>query len=102
MTHSAPQNPLGNPVDLSVRVIGDELMSILMKVRELSPSKQWIMVFADVKDNDAFHQKFFSGKSNWWNSKGRFVITSTSDDVQVEVMSEDKTFKKKLAAIICQ
>uniref|UniRef100_A0A6S8J210 Uncharacterized protein n=1 Tax=Amphora coffeiformis TaxID=265554 RepID=A0A6S8J210_9STRA len=102
VTHSAPQNPLGNPVDLSVRVIGDELMSILMKVRELSPSKQWIMVFADVKDNEGFHQKFFSGKSNWWNSKGRFVITSTSDNVQVEVMSEDLVFKKKLAAIICK
>ena len=102
VTHSAPQNPLGNPVDLSIRVIGDELMSILMKVRELSPSKQWIMIFADVKDNEDFHRKFFSGKSNWWNSKGRFVITSTSDNVQVEVMSEDTVLKKKLAAIICQ
>lgn len=102
VTHSAPQNPMGNPVDLSVRVIGDELMSILMKVRELSPSKQWIMVFADVKDSEKFSEKFFSGKSNWWNSKGRFVVTSTSENVQVEVKSEEMTFKKKLAAIICQ
>ena len=103
VTHSAPQNPLGNPVDLSVRVIGDELMSILMKVRELSPTKQWIMVFADANNNYVpFHENFFSGSSNWWNSKGRFVITTTSNDIEVEVMTDGLAYRKKVATIQCR
>lgn len=101
VTHSTPQTPLGNPVDLSIRVIGDELMSILMKVRELSGSKQWIMVFADATHEEPFHKLFFSGKSNWWNSKGRFVITSTTDGVEVEVMNDGVIHRKKVAAIVC-
>lgn len=103
VTHSAPGNPLGNPVDLSVRVIGDELMSILMKVRELSPAKQWIMVFADAKEHQGpFYEQFFSGKSNWWNAKGRFVITSTTDNIEVEVMNEGMAYRKRVSAIICR
>ena len=103
VTHSVPQQPMGNPIDLSVRVIGDELMSILMKVREMSPSKQWIMVFADGNNNETpFYEKFFSGKSNWWNSKGRFVITSTSDDIEVEVVTDSLAYRKKVATIICR
>jgi hypothetical protein len=90
VTHSTHETPLGNPVDLSLRVIGNELMSILMKVRELSPSKQWIMIFHDVRNDDPFHRKFFSGKSNWWNSKGRFIVTSTRDDLHVEVQDQLK------------
>jgi hypothetical protein len=90
VTHSVPQNPLGNPIDLSLRVISDELMSILMKVREMSPSKQWIMVFHDAKPDSPFHSQFFSGKSNWWNSRGRFIVTSTQADLRVEVLDQLK------------
>ena len=90
VTHSTPQTPLGNPVDLSLRVMGDELMSILMKLRELSPSKQFIMVFEGATNDDAFHKRFFSGKSNWWNSKGRFIITTNREDVSVEVLDQLK------------
>jgi hypothetical protein len=103
VTHSSPQCPLGNPTDLAIRTISNELMATLMKVRELSPAHQWIMVFAGNPPNDSFHGKFFSAATNWWNSRGRFIVTSSSSDtVEVELVVDDQAIRRQLVTVMCR
>jgi hypothetical protein len=104
VTHSSPQCPLGNPTDLAIRTISNELMATLMKMRELSPSFQWVMVFAGKPPTDLFHENFFSAATNWWNSRGRFIVTSplSSDPVEVELVVDDEAVRKQLAMVFCR
>lgn len=94
ITFSTSAYPIGDPANLALQDIGDRLMSLLMKAKELSCSgekfinQQYAMVFADVAPEEPFQKKFFSAKSNWFNSNGRYLIATTdSNSIKVEAMN---------------
>ena len=77
VTFSSSNEPLGNLLDLSSQSIADSLMSVLMKKSELSlRPHQFALVFANAPDEN-FHENFFSAQSNWFNSRGRFLVTTS-------------------------
>ena len=98
VTFSSSKEPLGNISDLSNKRVADSLMSVLMKKSELSLRPHpFVLVFANAPD-ETFHERFFSAQSNWWNSLGRFVIT-TSGCFQLHVEVQKDNADKDLVPI---
>mmetsp|Transcript_11200 Transcript_11200/g.21339 ORF Transcript_11200/g.21339 Transcript_11200/m.21339 type:complete len:745 (+) Transcript_11200:225-2459(+) len=90
VTFSSANEPQGNLLDLSTQSIADSLMSVLMKKSELSlRPHQFTLVFANAPD-DTFHENFFSAQSNWFNSPGRFLVTTSGIfQILVEVPTDN-------------
>ena len=80
VTFGSAGAPIGNGTDLSIRSQADALMWYLARKRELSDrDHRFTLVFADAPVEEEFYHKFFSAQSNWWNSKGRFLVTTAVD-----------------------
>lgn len=92
ITFSDSAYPIGDPVNLPIQDVGDGLMSLLMKLNELSCSggkfinREFTIIFTDVSAREPFQNRFFSARSNWFNSKGRYLIATTASTIRVEAV----------------
>ena len=102
VTFSSSEQPLGDPATLSTRSMADSLMALLALKRTLSKrDHRWALIFANDTSGELFHQKFFSADSNWWNSRGRFIVTTSQPCVKVEIDINGAPFQTQLQSIVC-
>ena len=101
VTFSSANEPFGNPADRSARSLADSLMAFMSRKRELSErADHWTLIFECPTPSTEFHSKFFSPKSNWWNSWGRFIITTSSPTIELEF--ESNTAPKTIKSLHCR
>ena len=81
--------------DLDSKTMAEDLIGLLMMMRSKAPSFQWVVVFADVTESSAIERNdwFFPHKSEWWNGRGRCIIT-TNEMVNLDMeMGEGQDFE---------